>query len=633
MLQVQLHPLSLHSTLKITGVRIVLILITCLLTNLAFTQNKDSTSVEHSIISSIGNPTQLDSIEKALSLIVKKSYVLEDTYYYNLSKARFLSGQLDAAFLAAQKGIALSKAENKIFRTAKFYNLQASVYAYKKENQKAIRTFKTSLEILEDANDKYTAAQVQNNIANIFFGLSDFESAYKYSKLSYDQLLKEKDTLHLPGVTGIVAVSALKLGHLAEGKKLANESLRLSIKYKNPVGLIVSNHSLGEVYNVEMEYDKAIASFKESLKLSEMYHQSHFVMLNKVGLQHAYLKAKDYKSSIEFGEQALKETYEQKNENTLYAIHKNLGYAFNGLNQNEKGFHYFSSAHEIYIESSSVENKKVINDILIKYDTEKKEKNLITSRLENVESQNKLYKRMQWIIILGTVLGLVILGYFFYNRLQKQRLVHLKKEQESKRLKAIIYAEEKERERISNELHDGMASTITGIKMKLEVLSIDDTDSKFKPLVNQLQNLHDETRRMSHNLMPLGLNSENWTERLTEYCRENSTEQFTIQFSNNLRNLIPLDPSVSIILYRSVQELIHNVQKHAQIPSCVVQVSQLADEVIITVEDEGIGFDSTQLKGQGLESMGQRLREIGANLDIDSKVGNGSMVSLSLSIA
>ncbi len=607
-----------------------LILAFCILTSSGFSQNKDSIRIEQSILSSIGNPAKLDSLEKVLSVRVDKDFVLKDTYYYNLSKARFLTGQLDAAFDLAEKGIALGKEESNIFRTAKFHNLKASVYAYKKDNEKAIATFKKSLAIVENAEDTYTAAQIQNNIANIFFSLSDFESAYKHSKLSHNELAKVQDTVHLPGVTAVFAISALKLKRIDEGKKMATKALALSTKYKNPLGLIISHHSWGEVYTEEEKYEKAIASFNKSLELSEMYQQSHMVMLNKVGLQHATLMAEDYNLSIEYGEQALSETQNLKNENTLYAIHKNLGYAFNGLGNTKKGFYHLKLAHEIYIESSGVESQKAINDILIKYDTEKKEKALIASRLKNLENQNKLYKRAQWIGILGTILVLVLLSYFFYNRLQKQRLEHLHKEQESKRMLAAISAEEKERERISNELHDGMASSITGIKMKLEDLAMESNSTELKPLVNQLQSLHDETRRMSHNLMPLGLNNDNWTERLAAYCRENSSSSFQIQFSNNLKLPISLDPSVSILLYRSVQELIHNAQKHAKSPSCVVQVSQLDDELIISVEDEGVGFEVNKVKGQGLESMRQRLQEIGADMEIESKIGQGSLISLSL---
>ncbi len=606
------------------------LLVSLFITHLSLSQKIDSASIGNAIFNCIGNSEKLDSIEQKILPKTKENYLLKETYYYSISKARFLSGQLTEAFSKAEQGISLNESENKTFRSAKFYNIQASVYAYQKDYKKAIQVFKTSLEILENNQNYYTAAQVQNNIANIFFGLSDFESAYKYSKVSHDRLTEFNDTIHLPGVKGILAVTLLKLDSITEGKKNAEQALKLSKNYKNPVGLIVSNYSLGEVFIVEEQCDDAIVYFKTSLQLSEQFRQAHFVMLNKVGLLKAYLINKDYENAVEIGEQALSETIALKNENTLYAIHKNLGYAYDGLGKKEEAYQHIVSALETYIESSSTENKKAINDILIKYDTEKKEKNLIEVRLENVKSKHQLYRRTQLAIILGIVVVLLIISYYSYNRIQREKLKQIEREQESKRMMAAILAEEKERERISNELHDGMASSITGIKLKLEDLMAESKNNTFAPLVNQLQNLHNETRRISHNLMPLDLTSENWAQRLEEYCLENSSHRFKIEFINNLPQTSPLAPSQSILLYRSVQELIHNAQKHSGTNSCVVQLSKLNDELIISVEDEGNGFNPKDQKGQGLNSIRQRLFEINATLDIESRIGNGSLISIYL---
>lgn len=593
-------------------------------------QKLDSASIGNTIFSSIGNTNKLDSIEQAILAQIDNDYVLKETYYYSLSKARFLSGQLNKAFEKSEKGIELNETKNKTYRSAKFYNIQASVYAYQKNYKKAIETFKKSLEILENSENYYTAAQVQNNIANIFFGLSDFESAYKYSKVSHDRLSQFNDTIHLPGVKGILAVTQLKLDSIPEGKENAKQALALSKKYNNPIGLIVSNYSLGEVFIVEEKYEEAITYFNSSLQLSEQFRQAHFIMLNKVGLLKAYLSNKNYAEAVKIGEQALEETITLENENTLYAIHKNLGYAYNGLEEKEKAVKHISSALEIYIESSSTENKKAISDILIKYDTEKKEKKLIASRLENERSKHQLYKRTQLVIILGIVVILLLFSYYLYNRLQKEKMRQIEREQESKRMMAAITAEEKERKRISNELHDGMASTITGIKLKLEDIITENNDHSLNPLVNQLQSLHNETRRISHNLMPIDLTKENWNNRLEEYCLENSSERFKIDFFNNLTTPIPLPPSQSILLYRSIQELIHNAQKYSKAPSCIVQISKLNDELILSVEDEGVGFTPEDQNGQGLNSIRQRLLEIEATIDIESRIGNGSLISIYL---
>lgn len=608
----------------------------CLLTTV-FAQNiqSDSLKIEQIFSAAIGKSLVLDSLEKAILKEARKnknSFIMEDTYWFNLSKARFLSGELDAAFVAAKKGIHLCEGEKMTFRTAKYFNLKASIYAYQKDNEKAIYAFKTSLSILEEANDFHTAALIRNNIANIFFGLSDYRSAYVYSGASYRQLLKEQDTNYLPSVTGIFAISALKLGELKEGKRLAKKALSLSEKYSNPVGLIVSHHSMGEVLTEEKKYEEAIQFFNESLRLSEIYQQSHFIMLNKLGLQHVTLMVKQYLKSIQFGEEALAETNQMHNENTLYAIHKNLGYAFNGLGLTDKAFQHLVLAHELYIESAGIENQQTINDILIKYDTEKKEKELVLSRLTNAKNQNVLIKRTQWITILLSILFFVLVSYFFYNRLQKQRLIRLKRDQEAKRMQAVMSAEEKERERISNELHDGMASAITGIKLRLEDFSKNGNRTHLSPVLQQLENLHDETRRISHNLMPLDLDNTNWSERIEQYCRENSFPAFNIIYSNNVMVPLFLDPTISILLFRSMQELIHNVQKHSQSLVCHVQVSKLHQELVLSVEDEGIGFTENKHDTQGLKSMRIRLIEIGAILEIESKPGKGTLMSIHLNL-
>ncbi|MBL1280605.1 MAG: hypothetical protein COA33_010045 [Fluviicola sp.] len=603
-----------------------------------FTQNikDDSLRLNTLFSSAIGNIELLDSLEyDELKTILntKDHYILEDTYWYNLSKARFLSGQIELAFKAANKGLQLNETAGTPYRSAKFFNLKASVYSFKKENEKAIQHFKRALSLVEKNNDLHTAALIRNNIANLFITLSDYKSAYNYSSASYEQLLAEKDTIHLPGVTGVFAITALKLNKLKKGKELAEKSLYLSKKYSSPIGLIVSHHSMGEILTVEKDYVNAIIYFKESLKLSEIYQQSHFIMLNKVGLQHTTLAYKQYAESIEYGEEALKETLQLKNENTLYAIHKNLGYAFDGLGNKGKAFYHLSLAHDYYIESAGIENQKAINNILIKYDTEKKEKELALSQLVNIESQNKLSRRAQWITILGVIIAFLLISYFFYNRLQKHRLLQLKKDQESKRMIAAISAEENERERISNELHNGMASVIAGIKIKLEDYFKNEHHTFLEPVIQQLKGLHDETRRISHNLMPLDLDHQNWIERIQQYCRENSSPSFNLVFINNLKTMLLLNPSVSIILYRSVQELIHNAQKHSEGTVCYVQISQLNKELILSVEDEGLGFRKEVGEDtQGLKSIRKYLEKIGAELEIESKLGKGSLLSIHLKV-
>ena len=595
----------------------------------------DSTKVVLELNQVIGNLNGIENIKSGLLKFSRSNanaYILEDTYWYNLSKVYFLSGQLESAFASADSGLVFSKKNKNEYRSAKFYNLRASVFSYQQKYLKAIEEFKTALKIVENYKDQHTAALIKNNIGNIFFGLSDYQSAFEYSQESYNQLKSEKDTVNLPAVAGVAAISALKIKKAELGKLLAKESMSLSERYKNPVGLIVANHSFGELFSSEVKYDSALVYFNKSLELSEKFRQANFVLLNKIGLQHSYLKLIDYKRSIAIGIQALEESKQLGNENTLYAINKTLGFAYAGNRDYANAYNHMQLAHEYYIKSAGIENQKAINEILIKYDSEKKENEIANNKIEIIEKENSLIRRNQWITMLSAILLILILGYALYYRIQKQRINQLKKEQEAELMESVIQAEEIERERIANELHDGMASSITGIKIKLEEFARSSENDKLIPLVAQLTLLHEETRRVSHNLMPLNINGNNWAERISNYCLENSNSQFKIKFSNNLKHIPEIEVNTASILYRITQELIHNVMKHAKTNFCYVQLSEIPKGICVSVEDEGVGFKEGSQEGIGLSSIRKRMNILNGELEIDSKNNHGTLVTIRIKL-
>ncbi|MEZ5173328.1 MAG: histidine kinase [Bacteroidia bacterium] len=596
----------------------------------------DSLRIVNTFNSVIGKPGEIDSVCKSLLNSIAdnpNTSKLKEIYWFNLSKTYFYTGLLDQSFLAAESGLASFNKEKPEYGAAKFYNMKASVYSYRKDNEQAILNFQQALKIVEENADKHTAALIKNNIANIFFTINNYEGAYKYSNESLKQLKFENDSVNLPGVEAIVAISAIKTGKSQEGKKHALEALNLAGKYNNPLGKIIGNYSLGEYYSYEQKYDSAIVHFNNSLELSNLLHQGHFAMLNKIGLQVAYLKLIDYKNSVKYGLEALEESRKLQNENTLYAIYKNLGYAYAGQSDFKKAYTNMQLAHETYIDFAGMENQKAINDILIKYDTEKKEKQLIVSKNELIEKENKLFKRNQWIIILSFTLIVLLFIYLYYRRVQDQKLRQIRQEEKARLLQVSIDAEESERERISNELHDGLASSITAVRLRLENISKKNQISEIEPILRELSEIHDETRRVSHNLMPAGLNENNWVDRIKSYCIENSDKKLRIYFSDNLSKTISVEPQKSVILFRIVQELIHNVRKHAQSKICYVQIVEAENGISISVEDEGIGFNPEATKGQGLASIAGRMKHINGSLEIESRIGKGSLITLEIKLA
>ena len=595
---------------------------------------KDSITIQNLFKSALLNPAQGDSInQKAQNIVNANTHPkLNDSYLFFLSKFLFQTGQLDSALTVTNMGIS-QYTDSLALKSSKFHNIKGSVYAYKNDYEKAIAEYQRTIEILELNESSFNAAIIKSNIANLFFSLRDYESAYKYSFESYTVTKSKNDTVHLPRIAAVLAISSIKRGDYDAGKKYTSESLQLSEKYNNPLGLILGYLSKGELNLFEKDYSAAENSFSQSLELSLLYQQPSFIMLNKIGLLQANLELKRYDKAVKYGTEAVQESKALGNENTLYSIYKKLGYAYAGVNNYTEAYNYSKQSHDLYIESADIKNQEIINDILIKYDTEKKERELVKKELEIAQSKIRLSQRNFWIITLSALIILLIIIYLFYRKLQKEKFIKLQKEEERNRLLASIYGEERERERISHELHDGVASSLTGIKIKLEQYQSKQNAPLIKELVNQLTVLHDDTRRISHNLIPISLNNSNLIEAIGNYCRENSSDKLKINFIDNTKTTIQLKSFTSTILYRTVQELINNVQKHSKSSICYVQTVLNNKELIISIEDEGVGFSSIEnSNAQGISSITERIKDLGGDFIIDSKPGQGTLASIHLNL-
>ncbi len=597
---------------------------------------KDSSDIVMIFTQAVQNPAKYDSITQKATQIYKNNInnpLVKDTYLFNLAKSLFQTAQLDSALIIAKKGQNLYVNNPFNYKNGKFHNVIASIYAYKKDYKTSISHFNKAVEIFDKNNDPYQAALIKNNIANIFFSLSDFENAYKYSKESYLYLKSVKDTVYLPSLTGVTAISAIELNKIDEGKHLTEECLSLSERYNNIVGLIIGHHANGEYLIAVKKAKQAIVEYNQSLEMSEKYGLKHYSLLNKTGLLIAYENIKDYTNAVKYGEQALTETKALNNEVMLYSLHKHLGRSYAGLKDYKKAFENINTAHNIYRETSNADTKKSINNLLIKYETEKKEKEIIEKDLQLAKDEVKLNKRKQWIIGLLALLILIILIYLIYIKIQKQKLYQQKKEQETKLLLALIEGEETERKRLSNELHDGVASSISGIKIQLEHLSKQQNNPPLNQLVNQLSNLHEGVRRISHNLMPATLTQNSFIDAIKNFCSENNSQLLTINFFDATNGKIKLNDTVKNVIYRIIQELINNVQKHSKSKVCFVQISQTNKHLVISIEDEGIGFNvNEQSNSQGLKSIIHRIKNIGGTVQIDSQPTKGTLVMLSIPV-
>jgi signal transduction histidine kinase len=200
-------------------------------------------------------------------------------------------------------------------------------------------------------------------------------------------------------------------------------------------------------------------------------------------------------------------------------------------------------------------------------------------------------------------------------------------------------AEEQERRRLATALHDRVAQTLALSKMKLGMLrepaSSTDLAESVDEIYKLLEQAIQDTRSLifeisSPILYHFGL------EAAVEWLTEQTQKQYGILFEfRDDRQPKPLDEDVRVLLFQAVRELLVNVGKHAQARSVKVALRRDGNDIQITVEDDGVGFDAfpigshwSEIKGFGLFSIRERLDHVGGQLKIKSEPGHGTRVTL-----
>ncbi len=186
--------------------------------------------------------------------------------------------------------------------------------------------------------------------------------------------------------------------------------------------------------------------------------------------------------------------------------------------------------------------------------------------------------------------------------------------------KVLIDTQEKERESFARELHDGLGTMLTTMKLKMDKIGL-----KGKK-ANELRELLDrtilETRSLARNLMPSVLMDFGLNETLYQLVSDiRSNTQIRIKFVNELENSrTTLDKGKSVGVYRIAQEAINNALKHAGCTEITFSVTEFDDHIVLFIKDNGKGFDPDNLHGAGLglRNMEERTRTMNGQIIIES---------------
>lgn len=196
--------------------------------------------------------------------------------------------------------------------------------------------------------------------------------------------------------------------------------------------------------------------------------------------------------------------------------------------------------------------------------------------------------------------------------------------------------EDRERTRISKEIHDGLQQTLSLSAMMFDNLKQASSLSKkdqaqLQEGIKHLNRAMEECREIAHRLMPASITDFGLILSIENLVRDlNHSEQIEVSFITNMTEEVKLKSTTETSLYRIVQEALNNVTKHSNAENCSIQLLKIGDKIQLSIEDDGVGFD---LKGElkdmaklGLKNMENRAISMSGKLMAESRKNGGSVI-------
>lgn len=238
-----------------------------------------------------------------------------------------------------------------------------------------------------------------------------------------------------------------------------------------------------------------------------------------------------------------------------------------------------------------------------------------------------LYQRW-WFIVLASLSVAGIVGLIFYYRVSQLRRIAEAKTEFSRKL---IESQESERKRIASELHDGLGQSLVVIKNRamLGIRKGDDRARVERELGNITESAAqalDEVREITNDLRPQLIDRLGLTKAINAMLKKVSG---VIELKSEIDPIDQIfNETEEINVYRIIQESLNNIIKHSDASEATVIIECRENRVLITIEDNGKGFDAANVKhsagGLGLVGLKERAQLLNGEFSIDSKIGKGT---------
>ena len=485
----------------------------------------------------------------------------------------------------------------------------------------------------------YLLSAQEHNKANYFKYLQEY---YEYVRKSRDSLKLARGYANMAVAMMDVKQHNMSRWYFKKALKIAEakgEHKLLSGIYNNMS--VLYNEKLGKPDSALFFLEKDRELIKESGTVEDVCH-------NYINMAASYHYKKDYKKAIEYLHLAEALPIKNYSLRMRQYIYEFLAENYKDAGDNENAYKYLALNRQ-YEDSISVSDQNIaITDIEAKYETREKQ-------LENEVLKSDLKSRsLVLYIAIGLIMVAVLVGFLLYRNIKRkeqlaqrekvisqQKMEKALKDYELNSIDLMLEGQERERQRIANDLHDNLGSMLATLKLNFENLRIrqnelrDEETRLYTKTDELIEEAYQKVRRLAHAKNAGVFASEGLIPALQKLADKVSVphklEFRIISYGFNER----LNNTLEITIFRFVQELATNIIKHAGATESTIQLTHHDHAVNIIVEDNGKGFEKDSAgenEGMGLYSIRKKTEQLNGTLQIDSKPGKGTTVIIDLPI-
>lgn len=515
------------------------------------------------------------------------------------------------------------------------------VYQYLGKFDKQLEKSLHALSIMENGQERRKLSSMYHNIGNAYFNLNQFRKCVEYCLLALKVDQQYGGNVYKNRVMASIGQAYTQLqmedSALYFYKRAVSESVKQNDKYAEAA---IYGY-MADVYSGRNDFVSMLEVSTKSLPLAKEL-QSRQLMANALAtLAYAHYFNKDQAEAKKYTYEALKIAEEDSLYDELKNTYLILSYVAARDGDFKTSLRAKAKSDSIRDGALNEEVLRTTAELQEKYEAEKRNNQI---RLQHVELSRKSTLNYLLIVVIAAVLIVTALLYRTYShkqKLQRQRIGELETEQKLMATQAVLKGEEQERARLAKDLHDGLGGLLSGIKysfatMKGNLIMTPENHQSFERSMDMLDSSIKEMRRVAHNMMPEALVKFGLNTALSDFCSDiNQSGALNVSYVSIGMKNFTLEQTTAITIYRIVQELINNAMKHATAKTAIVQVTKTENELSVTVEDDGKGFDTSILKqsrGAGWSNILHRVDFLKGKLDVDSQSGKGTSVHIEFNV-